>query len=120
MVTTYIPPNVLDSACESRQLLDLIADKWSVLIIYSLSDGTLRFSDLRRAIGGISQKMLTQTLRRLEADGLINRKIYASVPPIVEYSLTPLGLTLLEPLNALCRWAQEHIDEVNTYRQNSK
>lgn len=81
-------------------------------MVSRLSEGTKRFSELRRGIGGISQKMLTQTLRSLERDGLVERRVYAEVPPRVEYSLTPLGLTLTEPLQAVVVWAESAIGDV--------
>ena len=104
--------NVYDSTCPTRLALDRIADKWTVLIIGLLGDGPKRFSELQRGIGGISQKMLTQTLRELERDGLVHRTIYPEVPPHVEYDLTALGYTLFEPITAVSRWAEEHIVEV--------
>jgi len=105
-------PSVFNERCPSQIILERIADKWTVLIIYKLDKKTMRFGELKREVGGVSQKMLTQTLRNLEADGLVKREVYAVVPPKVEYSLTPLGKTLLAPLGALCRWSQEHMDEV--------
>jgi DNA-binding HxlR family transcriptional regulator len=108
--------DVCDANCPSRQVLDLIANKWTAIIIYLLSQGTKRYNQLQREIGGISQKMLTQTLRRLERDGIVKRKVYAVVPPMVEYSLTPLGETLIEPLCKLCDWAQTHIPAVEAAR----
>ncbi|CAN5321501.1 helix-turn-helix domain-containing protein [soil metagenome] len=101
-------PSVMNSTCQSREVLDRIADKWTALIIKVLSEGTLRHGELRRRISGISQKMLTQTLRQLENDGLVHRKVYPVVPPMVEYSLTPLGRSLIEPLEAICQWAEKH------------
>ena len=98
-------PSVMNPECDSRKVLDRIADKWTALIIHVLSSGTKRHGELRRQISGVSQKMLTQTLRSLEDDGIVNRKIYPVVPPMVEYSLTPLGRSLIEPLEAICRWA---------------
>src|SRR5512140_3399858 len=112
-------PNVLSAQCPTRLVLDLIADKWTTLVIYLLSGGTRRYGELQRSIGGISQKMLTQTLRRLEADGLVSRTVYAEVPPRTEYSLTELGGTLREPLGALCRWAESHLPAVERSRQAS-
>ncbi|MCU0565941.1 MAG: helix-turn-helix transcriptional regulator [Oculatellaceae cyanobacterium Prado106] len=109
-------PCVLDQNSDIRQILDLIADKWTALIILGLSQGTKRYSELHREIGGVSQKMLTQTLRSLENSGLIQRKVYPVVPPMVEYSLTPLGKTLVPPLKTLCNWASEHIHEVKATR----
>jgi DNA-binding HxlR family transcriptional regulator len=107
-------PGVYSGTCPARELLDRIADKWTTLIIGMLVDagGPVRFTELRRAIGGISQKMLTQTLRDLERDGLIVREMYPVIPPRVEYSLTALGRTLDEPLRALSRWAELHMAEV--------
>ena len=99
-------PMVNDRSCPSRLILDHLADKWAVLIVVRLAFGTLRFAELRRAVDGISQKMLTVTLRDLERDGLVIRKLYASVPPKVEYSLTPLGSSLVEKVNELCAWAK--------------
>lgn len=99
--------------CPTRAILDRIADKWTTLVIGVLCPGQpVRFNELRRRIEGISQKMLTQTLRDLERDGLVNRRIYAAVPPRVEYTLTELGATLREPLHALETWAGAHYDEV--------
>jgi DNA-binding HxlR family transcriptional regulator len=109
-------PCVLDQTSDVRQILDLIADKWTALVILALSRGTKRYSELHRTIGGVSQKMLTQTLRNLEHSGLIDRKVYPAVPPMVEYSLTPLGETLVKPLKTLCDWASSHMDEVETAR----
>jgi DNA-binding HxlR family transcriptional regulator len=105
--------NVYAADCPTRRVLDLIGDKWSVLIIGMLEEGPKRFSQLQRSIGGISQKMLTQTLRGLERDGIIYRTLYPEVPPRVEYTLTPLGETLCAPINAIRDWAEAHIDEVS-------
>jgi DNA-binding HxlR family transcriptional regulator len=91
-----------------REILDRVGDKWSVLVISLLGGGGQRFSELRRAIDGISQRMLTLTLRQLERDGLVSRTVYATVPPRVDYALTPLGESVLEPIMALTRWAAEH------------
>lgn len=109
-------PNVLDQNCESRQALDRIADKWTALIVYALVGGSRRHGELRRQIQGISQKMLTQTLRIMERDGLVRRRVFAEIPPHVEYELTPLGMTLTEPLTAICRWAMDHLPEVQSAR----
>lgn len=105
--------SVFDPRCGSRRVLDLIANKWAALVIYALGKGTMRNSELQRQIGGVSQKMLTQTLRGLERHGLVARKVYPVIPPKVEYSLTPLGKTLLEPLKAICKWAEEHLHELH-------
>jgi DNA-binding HxlR family transcriptional regulator len=117
MVRMTQAPNVLSSLCPTRKALDLIADKWTTLVIYLLADGTARYSDLHRAIDGISQKMLTQTLRDLERNGLVHRKVYPEVPPRTEYTLTPLGQTLIKPLSALCGWAEKHMPELEKARQ---
>ena len=114
-----VKPNVLSQDCESRQALDRIADKWTCLIVYALLDGPRRHGELRRMIEGISQKMLTQTLRSMEADGLVERDVVEVIPPHVEYSLTPLGQTLSEPLVAICRWAMEHLPELQAARARS-
>ena len=105
--------NPYDANCPTRRILDRIGDRWTVLIIGALGDGDARFSELRRRIEGISQKMLTQTLRGLERDGLVSRTVYPEVPVRVEYSLTNAGRTLLEPLSALQTWAIEHLGDVS-------
>jgi DNA-binding HxlR family transcriptional regulator len=97
-------------------VLDLIANKWTALIIAELANGTRRFQQLRHEVEGVTQKMLTQTLRALERDGLVSRRIYAAVPPRVEYSLTPLGQTFTKPLWALKRWAEAHVEEIEASR----
>ena len=104
--------NTLWEHCPSREVLNLIANKWTVMVIYALSKGTARHSELRHSISGISQKMLTQTLRQLEASGLVKRTVYPVVPPKVEYSLTPLGKSLLEPVAVLKQWAENHMEEI--------
>lgn len=109
-------PCVMNPECDSREVLDRIADKWTALIIRVLSAGTKRHNELQREISGVSQKMLTQTLRSLERDGLVTRKVYPVVPPRVEYSLTPLGRSLTEPLQAICLWAEKHLPELQAAR----
>jgi DNA-binding HxlR family transcriptional regulator len=109
--------NVFDSHCPTRQVLDLVADKWTVLIIQRLSTGTLRFAQLRRAVDGISQKVLTNTLRGLERDGIVSRRVYASVPPKVEYSLTGLGRSLCGLVGGICGWAEANIEQVQEARE---
>ena len=111
------PPNVFDVNCDSRQVLALLADRWSVLIIYALNQDVRRHGELKRMIGGISQKMLTQRLRALEQDGLVHRHDIVTVPRRVEYSLTPLGRTLLAPLGAICRWAEDYLPQVRSARE---
>ena len=114
------PASVMDAQCPSRLVLDRIADKWTALIIQLLSKKTMRYAELQREIGGISQKMLTQTLRSLERDGLVDRKVYPVVPPKVEYSLSRLGRTLIEPLRALCRWSEKHLSELQANRARAR
>lgn len=104
--------------CPTRLVLNRIADKWAVLVLGLLESETKRFSALQREIGGISQKMLTQTLRGLERDGLIARTIYPTVPPKVEYTITPLGKTLVGLLAALRVWSETHIEEVQKAQSN--
>jgi DNA-binding HxlR family transcriptional regulator len=103
--------------CPTRRVLDLIGDKWTALIIGLLENGPMRFSALQRSIAGISHKMLTQTLRSLERDGLVSRAVYAEVPPRVEYTLTPLGETLCAPIAAIRCWAEEYINEVTSAQE---
>jgi DNA-binding HxlR family transcriptional regulator len=98
-------------------ILNRIGDKWSVMVVGFLSRKTMRFNELRHAIGGISQRMLTLTLRNLERDGLVTRTVYPEIPPRVEYTLTDLGHTLTEPLDALWTWAAEHQGAVQQARQ---
>jgi DNA-binding HxlR family transcriptional regulator len=113
-------PSVLDPRCPSRLILDRIADKWTALTIQILARGTMRYAALQREIGDISQKMLTQTLRSLERDGLVERTVHPVVPPRVEYNLTRLGRTLIEPLQALCRWSEKHLAELQANRARTK
>ncbi|GAA1615053.1 winged helix-turn-helix transcriptional regulator [Leucobacter chromiireducens] len=103
--------------CPTRQLLDRIGDRWTVLIIGALGDGPLRFGELSRRVDGVSQKMLTQTLRALERDGLVTRTLYPQVPPRVEYELTQAGRTLQGPLGALDDWARTHMVGVLAARE---
>lgn len=103
----------LPSNCRGvSDVLSRVGDKWSVLIVMFLGGGPRRFNDLKRAIGGISQRMLTLTLRGLERDGLVTRTVFPTIPPRVEYELTPLGCSLWEPVKALGRWAQAHQAEI--------
>lgn len=103
--------------CQVRQILDRIADKWSLLVIALLDNRRLRFTELRREIDGISQRMLTVTLRSLERDGLVERTVYPVVPPRVEYELTPLGGTLHATIQSLVTWTETHQEEVATARE---
>ena len=106
-----------ETACQAvSDVLSRVGDKWSVLVVELLSDGPMRFNELRRAIGNISQKMLTSTLRGLERDGIVTRTVFATVPPRVDYELTALGRELREPVMALAGWARENIERINTAR----
>lgn len=108
--------DVYRADCPTRRVLAILADKWTSLVIVALEPGTKRFQQLRREIEGVSQKMLTQTLRTLEEDGLVRRVAYPTVPPRVEYSLTPLGRTLIVPLAALHEWSEAHVEEIEAAR----
>ncbi len=109
--------NVLAATCPSRTSLARIANKWTAMVVSVLGNGRMRFGDLKNSIDGISGKVLTETLRDLERDGLVARHVYAEVPPRVEYELTELGFTLHEPLLVLCRWAEQHIAQVLINRE---
>src|SRR5215469_5867984 len=104
-------------ALQSRDAIELLSDKWRIPILHILSPGPLRSGELQKAIAEISPKVLTQTLRRMERDGLISRTIYPIVPPKVEYQLTPMGRSLLEPLRQLCLWAKAHRNERDSARR---
>ena len=108
--------NPFNPDCPSQEILALIGSKWSMLLLCVLRDGPTRSGELARRAGGISQKMLTQTLRSLERDGLVSRKVHPVVPPKVEYTLTPLGRTLIEPLHAICRWSEKHLPQLEANR----
>src|ERR1700694_5618818 len=99
---------VYDEGYPTRPLLELIGDKWTPIIVYILGQGTKRYGELRRHLPDVSKKMLTPPLREVERDGLRKRKVYAAVPPRVDYDLTPLGRAFLEPVTSLCAWAQAH------------
>lgn len=107
-------PDPFNRKCATRVVLDRVGDKWAVLILILLNDEALRFNELRRRIDGISQKMLAQTLRSLERDGLVHRHVEATVPVTVEYSITPLGKTLYAAVDALRVWAEAHLKDVET------
>jgi len=108
--------NPYDRNCPTRQLLDRIGDQWTVLIVGALKDGPLRFTEIGHRVDGISQKVLTQTLRSLVRDGILTRTAYAVIPPKVEYELTTLGRNLSEPLEMLDQWAREHMTAVQQSR----
>jgi DNA-binding HxlR family transcriptional regulator len=112
--------DVFEPNCPSRVVLDRIAEKWTGLVIIALKDETLRFTQLRHRIGGVAPKVLTQTLRSLERDGLVRRRVYAEVPPRVEYSLTRLGRSLQEPLAAVQQWAEQHVGAVMANRERAE
>lgn len=105
------------SDCPVRGVLDQIGDKWSTLIVITLAERPFRFGELRRSLADISQRMLTQTLRDLQRDGLVERRVYPTVPPSVDYRLTPLGRSLLGPLGALIRWADDNHGAIRAARQ---
>ncbi len=108
--------DVMAAACPTRQVVNRIGDRWSLLVLYALEQETLRFQQLRRTVDGISQKMLTQTLRTLERDGLVHREVWASVPPRVEYSLTPLGASLSETIAPIRAWAYANMEKIDGAR----
>jgi DNA-binding HxlR family transcriptional regulator len=99
-------------SCPSRNVLEVLANKWTVLIVPALRGGTLRFGELRRRLDGITQKSLTQSLRGLERDGLLTRTFHPTIPPRVEYTLTPLGHNASDLLEAMRRWAEQHMAEI--------
>lgn len=105
-----------EHACHARDVLGRVGDKWSAYVIALLGDGTRRFTDLLRSIEGISQRMLTVTLRGLERDGIVTRKVYPVVPPRVDYALTPMGQTLLATIRQLVEWADRHTEDIDAAR----
>jgi DNA-binding HxlR family transcriptional regulator len=104
------------SGCRAREVLDLVAGKWSLAVVDTLGGGPMRFSELKRAIGGISQRMLTVTLRGLERDGILTRTVYAVMPPNVTYELTDMGRTLLDATDPLVRWSLQNIPAIDEAR----
>src|SRR3954453_9157375 len=111
--------NVPDPDCRSRIVLDRIAEKWTGLVVLALGDETLRFGELRERIGGVAPKVLSQTLRALQRDGLVTRRVYAEVPPRVEYTLTPLGRSLGEPLAVVQDWAERNVSKILAARERA-
>ncbi|MDT0483940.1 winged helix-turn-helix transcriptional regulator [Streptomyces doebereineriae] len=105
-----------DTTCRVREVLDRVGSKWSLTVIHELGPGTRRFTEIKDAVPGISQRMLTETLRLLERDGLISRTVHPVVPPRVDYELTPLGRTLLDTVRTLLDWALTHIDDIDKAR----
>jgi DNA-binding HxlR family transcriptional regulator len=108
--TFLIPrhPHRTEDCRAISEILQRVGDKWTVLVVGKLGDGSMRFNELRSAVGGISQKMLTTTLRGLERDGFVTRTVFPTIPPRVDYELTRLGRSLLEPVNELSLWARKH------------
>lgn len=109
--------DVYMQACPTRLVLDRLADKWAVLILARLDESPMRFNRLKREIEGVSQKALSQVLKKLERDGLVRREVFATVPVTVEYSITPLGRTLSTTATALARWAEENVEAVLAAQQ---
>jgi DNA-binding HxlR family transcriptional regulator len=105
-------PDVNAANCPSRVILEHVTSRWGVLVLAVLLDGTHRFSELRRMVGGVSEKMLAQTLQTLERDGFVHREVHAVIPPRVDYSLTPLGREAARQVWALARWAEERVPDV--------
>jgi DNA-binding HxlR family transcriptional regulator len=117
----HYEPDVFNKDCPSQKVLSRVADKWAALIICALHENKImRNGELLRKIGGINQKMLTQTLRNLETDGLIERKVYSTVPPKVEYTLTKLGEGVYAPLDQICRWTENNLSELKEIWARSK
>ena len=111
------PGTIFLADCPARTAMEVIANKWAVVTLYALHDGPKRYGDLVGMSGGISRKVLTQTLRRLQGNGLVLRTAYAEAPPRVEYSLTGLGMSLQEPIAALTRWANEHGEALVAFQE---
>nr|WP_224725088.1 helix-turn-helix domain-containing protein [Paenibacillus vietnamensis] len=110
-------PNISMESCSYRHVLEIISNKWTALAIYAMEDGTIRYGEMMRRIEGVSQKMLTQTLKQLERDGVVNRKLIPSVPPVTEYSLSPLGESLIPIMRMLKVWAADNYDSVLEARE---
>jgi DNA-binding HxlR family transcriptional regulator len=108
--------NMMDAGCPTRQVLDRVANKWTMLIIVALQGGTMRFSELRRSVDGVTQKMLTQTLRGLERDGIVDREVIPTVPVTVRYTLTPLGHSLADAVSVIREWAYANMDAIEAAR----
>lgn len=110
-------PHLTEDCRAVSDILQHVGDKWTVLVVGKLGGGTMRFTELRGAVGGISQKMLTSTLRGLERDGFVTRTVHPTVPPRVDYELTDLGRELLAPVNALGEWARQNVTRIHEARQ---
>ncbi|MGW4797125.1 winged helix-turn-helix transcriptional regulator [Nonomuraea sp. NPDC004297] len=109
--------DVFDPNCPTRVVLDRIGDKWSALVLLCLDGGPMRFTQLRTRIGGVTPKVLTQTLRAMEQDGLVTREVFAEVPPRVEYELTTLGRSLHGPISVVADWAEQNVAEIMRCRE---
>jgi DNA-binding HxlR family transcriptional regulator len=124
MVSLKKQDPLLDKNCPIRQVINIVGDKWTLPILYVLTQGTKRYSEIQREIPGISKKMLTQTLRQLESDNILKRTVYPVVPPKTEYNLTVFGNKLIQPLQVLADWAEEHQEELrlicNRRNQNTR
>src|ERR1700678_3448448 len=116
--TSFERGDAFDPDCPTRVVLDRIGDKWTVLVVSALSVRTLRFTELRARVGRIAPKVLTQTLRALERDGILTRTVYAQVPPRVDYQLTALGLSLVTPIVAIQEWAECHVRHILAARES--
>jgi DNA-binding HxlR family transcriptional regulator len=110
--------NIYDPECPTRAVLDRVGDKWTVLVVLVLRDGPRRFNQVRDQIGGVAPKVLTETLRRLERDGIVTRTAFPEIPPRVEYALTPLGRSLEQPIRAISDWAEENMPTVTRARES--
>jgi DNA-binding HxlR family transcriptional regulator len=119
-MTLHKPKGRLAELCPIRDVLDRVSDRWSVLVMHELSEGTLRFGELKARIEDISQRMLAQTLRRLEEDGLVARKVFPTIPPRVDYTLTKLGHSLLVPVQGMMQWATKNQNAVRAARRAYK
>ena len=116
-MVTIARGDAFDPDCPTRVVLDRIGDKWTVLVIGALEDGPLRFTEVRTRIGGVAPKVLTQTLRAMERDGLLTRTVHAQVPPRVDYELTALGASLTAPIAMLTDWAETHLTQILASRE---
>ncbi|KJL41572.1 winged helix-turn-helix transcriptional regulator [Microbacterium trichothecenolyticum] len=115
-----IPMDVMDPDCPSRVVFSRIGERWTMFVILALSDGRpMRFTDLKARVGVVTAKVLTETLRALEADGLLSRRAYRESPPRVEYALTDLGLSLLEPIQGMRDWAEQHVPDLLASRERA-
>ena len=121
METNRVTAHQIDASegmCQSLQALDIVKDKWSMKVLFLLQNGPLRYMQLKRQVGGSTQKMVTQTLRKLEKEGLVNRTVYPTSPPTVEYALTSLGEMLQAPLSELVQWARVYTAQFQPMREN--